>query len=46
MSDHADLKDQVESLITPAKDVTNVTVDEKYDSNTCNRLNCSDFMPI
>ena len=33
MSDHADLKDQVESLITPAKDVTNVTVDEKYDSN-------------
>ena len=33
MSDHVDLKDQVESLITPAKDVTNVTVDEKYDSN-------------
>ena len=33
MSDHADLKDQVELLITPAKDVTNVTLDEKYDGN-------------
>ena len=31
MSDHANLKDQVELLITPAKDVTNVTLDEKYD---------------
>ena len=33
MSDHADLKDQLELLITPAKDVTNVTLDEKYDGN-------------
>ena len=33
MSDYADLKDQVELLITPAKDVTNVTLDEKYDGN-------------
>ena len=31
MSDHADLKDQVELLITPAKDVKNATVDEEYD---------------
>ena len=29
MSDHADLKDQVELLITPAKDVKNATVDEE-----------------
>ena len=29
----ADREDQVELLITPAKDVTNVTVDEKYDGN-------------
>ena len=33
MSDYTDLKDQVELLITPAKDVTNVTVNEKYDGN-------------
>ena len=33
MSDHADLKDQLELLITPAQDVTNVTLDEKYDGN-------------
>ena len=33
MSDYADLKDQVELLITPAKDATNVTVNEKYDGN-------------
>ena len=33
MSDHADLKDQVELLLKPAEDVTNVTVDEEYDGN-------------
>ena len=33
MSDHADLKDQVELLLKPAEDVTNVTVDEEYDRN-------------
>ena len=33
ISDFADREDQVELLITPAKDVTNVTVDEKYDGN-------------
>ena len=33
MGDYADLKDQVELLIKPAKDVTNVTVDEEYDGN-------------
>ena len=33
MSDYADLKDQVELLITPAKDVRNVTVNDKYDGN-------------
>ena len=33
MSDHADLKDQLELFITPAKDVTNVTLDEKYNGN-------------
>ena len=33
MSDHAHLKDQLELLITPAKDVTNVTLDEKHDGN-------------
>ena len=31
MSNCADLKDQVEMLIKPAKDVTNVIVDEEYD---------------
>ena len=33
MNDYADVKDQVELLIKPAKDVTNVTVDEEYDEN-------------
>ena len=33
MSDYTDLRDQVELLITPAKDVANVTVDEQYDGN-------------
>ena len=33
MGDYAGLKDQVELLIKPAKDVTNVTVDEEYDGN-------------
>ena len=33
MSDYSDLRDQVELLITPAKDVANVTVDEQYDGN-------------
>ncbi|XP_027050744.1 E3 ubiquitin-protein ligase TRIM71-like, partial [Pocillopora damicornis] len=33
MSDHDDLKDQVELLLKPAEDVTNVTVDEEYDGN-------------
>ena len=33
MSDHRDLKDQVEVLIEPAKDVTNVIVSEKEDGN-------------
>ena len=33
MNDYADVKDQVELLIKPAKDVTNVTVDEEYDGN-------------
>ena len=33
MSNHADLKDQVEFLIKPANDVTNVTVTEKEDGN-------------
>ena len=32
-SNQADLKDQVEVLIEPAKDVTNVTVSEKEDGN-------------
>ena len=31
ISDFADREDQVELLITPVKDVTNVTVDEKYE---------------
>ena len=33
VSNFADLEDQVELLITPAKDVTNVTVDEECDGN-------------
>ena len=33
MSDYADVKDQVELLIKPAEDVTNVTVDVEYDGN-------------
>ena len=33
LSNQADLKDQVEVLIEPAKDVTNVMVSEKEDSN-------------
>ena len=33
MSDYADVKDQVELLIKPGEDVTNVTVDEEYDGN-------------
>ena len=33
MSDYADVKDQVEMLIKPAEDVTNVIVDEEYDGN-------------
>ena len=33
MSDYSDLRDQVELLITPAKDVANVTVDEQYNGN-------------
>ena len=33
ISDFTDREDQVELLITPAKDMTNVTVDEKYDGN-------------
>ena len=33
MNDYADVKDQVELLIKPAKDVTNVIVDEEYDGN-------------
>ena len=33
MSDYADVTDQLELLITPAKNVENVTVDEEYDGN-------------
>ena len=33
VSNFADLEDQVELLITPAKDVSNVTVDEECDGN-------------
>ena len=33
VSNFADLEDQLELLITPAKDVTNVTVDEECDGN-------------
>ena len=33
VSNFADLEDQVELLITPAKDMTNVTVDEECDGN-------------
>ena len=41
MSDYPE--DQVEFLVTPAKDVTNVTVDEEYDGNV--RLNFTPEVP-
>ena len=41
MSDYSE--DQVEFLVTPAKDVTNVTVDEEYDGNV--RLNFTPEVP-
>ena len=41
MSDYPE--DQVEFLVTPAKDVTNVTVDEEYDGNA--RLNFTPEVP-
>ena len=41
MSDYPE--DQVEFLVTPAKDVTNVTVDEEYDGNV--RLNFTPKVP-
>ena len=41
MSDYAE--DQVEFHVTPAKHVTNVTVDEEYDGNV--RLNFTPNVP-
>ena len=38
ISDYADVKDQVELLIKPAEDVTNVTVDVEYDGNVSLKL--------
>ena len=38
MSVYADVKDQVELLIKPAEDVTNVTVDVEYDGNVSLKL--------